>query len=412
MEKKKINVLFVSIAFPPKSDSEGLQVAKYFKYLARDENLNIDVVTSEDNTLFMPIDKHLEYHCQGYRQIIKIPFWENKYINYLIRNFNRDALNYPDFKFRFYKKWKNVLEKLKYKPNVIYSRSFPISSTLMAYKLQKKLKVPWVLHLSDPWTINPLYKLGEAQAWNDAIEYKCFSNATVLSFTSKKTIELYTCKYPQFSEKMILSPNVFDIEDKVEKVYHKNKKIKVIYTGGLVEKRSPIYLFKALKKLENENPEMIMDFEFLFAGTLDRINQNLFKNSSSSVKHLGLLSYHEALILQKEADILLVIDAPLNNHRDTMFFPSKLLDYMLGERRILALTDKESVTWNIVQQQKGDCIEYNDIEHIIKSLKVAWKAWIDGNMIYFENKHIDMNFCAEVNARKLSVLFKKISDEK
>ena len=84
----KLNILFVSIAFPPKSDSEGLQVAKYFKYLAREKSLNIDVVTSSDETLFMPVDENLRKYSSGYRQIIKVPFFENKYINFIMRKIN------------------------------------------------------------------------------------------------------------------------------------------------------------------------------------------------------------------------------------------------------------------------------------------------------------------------------------
>ncbi len=47
--KKKI--LFVSLAFPPKADPEGLQTAKYFHYLQKHKDLQIDVVTSAIPTL-------------------------------------------------------------------------------------------------------------------------------------------------------------------------------------------------------------------------------------------------------------------------------------------------------------------------------------------------------------------------
>ena len=108
-----LNVLFVSIAFPPKSDSEGLQVAKYFKYLVRDENLTIDVVTSDDKTLFMSIDENLRKYEKGSRQVIKVSFFENKYINFLLRKISPNGLNYPDSKYRFFKKWKKFINKLK-----------------------------------------------------------------------------------------------------------------------------------------------------------------------------------------------------------------------------------------------------------------------------------------------------------
>lgn len=409
--ENKLNVLFVSIAFPPKSDSEGLQVAKYFKYLSRDKSLNIDVVTSHDNTLFMPIDENLYQYTKGYRQIIKVPFFENKYINFLMRKVSSSSLNYPDSKFRFYKKWKSVINQLKNKPNVIYSRSFPISSTIMAYHLQKELQVPWVLHLSDPWTVNPIHQLREAKEWNETMEKKCFEHATILSFTSIKTIELYSKKYPEYSSKMMFFPNVYDLEDKQKQGYNLKDKIKMVYTGGLVENRSPKYFFKAIEELNSKHPEIISDFEFIFAGALDRKNRALFEEKIPSVKHIGLLSFNKALKLQKEADILLVIDTPFNNPNDAIFFPSKLLDYMLIQRRIVALTDKNSTTWDVVHKKLGDCCEHTDIENIIQFLIKTWESWKNKDREYFYHQELDISFSAERNAKQLSNLFHKLREE-
>ncbi len=411
MMKEKLNVLFVSIAFPPKSDSEGLQVAKYFKYLVRDKTLNIDVVTSQDKTLFMPVDENLKKYATGYHQIIKIPFFENKYFNFIMRKINPSSLNYPDSKFRFHKKWKSVLSQLKNKPDIIYSRSFPLSSTVMAYHLQKELQVPWILHLSDPWTISPIHQLGDAKEWNEKIERECFENATILSFTSLKTIELYSKRYPEYSKKMMFFPNVFDLEDKKEREYKFKNKIKAVYTGGLVEDRSPEYFFKAIVKLNKQYPEIIADYEFIFAGALDRKNRALFEQNIPSVKHIGLLSFTEALNLQEKADLLLVIDTPFKNPSDAIFFPSKLLDYMLMQRRIIALTDKNSTTWNIVDKKLGDCFEHTDVENIMQSLVSSWNMWKTEDKEYFYNKKLDMNFSAERNAKNLSNLFKKVMNE-
>jgi glycosyltransferase involved in cell wall biosynthesis len=406
--KNKLNILFVSIAFPPKMDPECLQTAKYFKYLVKEQNLTIDVVTSTDKTLFMPIDENLRKYANGYRQIIKVPFFENKYINFLIRKINSSSLNYPDSKFRFYKKYKSVLKQLQNKPDIIYSRSFPISSTIMAYHLQKELQLPWVLHLSDPWTISPIHHLGDAKEWNERMEKECFENATILSFTSQKTIELYSKKYPEYIDKMMLFPNVFDLEDKKDKEHKLHDKLKVVYTGGLVEDRTPKYIFDAILKLQKEDPEIISDFEFIFAGALDRKNRALFEQDISAVKHVGLLSFDEALKLQEEADVLLVIDTPFKNSKDAIFFPSKLLDYMLIQKRIIALTDKDSTTWDIVDGKLGNCFVHDDIDGITDILKKTWQKWKQKDTEYFYNNSLDMNFSAEKNAKKLVSVFEKI----
>lgn len=409
---KNINVLFVSIAFPPKSDSEGLQVAKYLKYLAADENLTIDVVTSTDKTLFMTIDETLRSYTMDCRQIIKLSFFENKYVNYVLRKINPYILNYPDSKYLFVKQWKKAVLKLKNKPDIIYSRSFPLSSTLMAYKLQKELHVPWILHLSDPWTISPIHKLGSAQSWNEKMEQKCFKSATKISFTSQQTIDLYVEKYPEYKSKMMLFPNVFDLEDKREKIYEFKDKIKVVYTGGFVEDRSPKYLFKAILELHKKNPDIVNEFEFIFAGALDRKNRALFQQDIPSVKHVGLLSYSEAISLQEQADILLIVDTPFNNASDAMFLPSKILDYMLMKRRILALTNKHSVTWNLVNHTLGNCYTYDDTENIIKFLTKTRNAHKNRDKEFFVTNNIDMNYSAQENSKKLAEVIRKVFYEK
>ena len=80
------SILFVSIAFPPKFDAEGLQVAKYLKYLLREGggHFDIDVVTSRMPTLNMSYDPSLESASIGIRQRIELPIFENKYSNFIL----------------------------------------------------------------------------------------------------------------------------------------------------------------------------------------------------------------------------------------------------------------------------------------------------------------------------------------
>lgn len=393
-------------------DPECLQTAKYFKYLVRDENLNIDVVTSPDKTLFMPLDENLRKYTKGSNQIIKIPFFENKYVNFLMRKIDSEILQYPDSKFRFAQKWKSVLEKLNKKPDIIYSRSSPLSSAIMAYNLQKKLQVPWVLHLSDPWTIDPDHHYNKSQQWNETMENKCFESASILSFTSIKTIQLYQKKYPKHTSKMKFFPNVFDLEDKPNTVYQLGDKIKVVFTGGLVGNRSAEDFFKAILKLNTNYPEIISDFQFIFAGALDRKNRELFNQNIPSVEHIGQLPFIEALKLQAKADVLLLIDTSFQNEDNALFFPSKLLDYMLMQKRILALTDKNGTSWNFIHQKIGECFVHNDTNAITNALLETWKRWKNEDKKYFCNTYIDMDYSAQHNANRLSILFHQLKGTK
>lgn len=404
------NLLVVSIAFPPKNDPECLQTAKYFKYLADASDWNIDVVTSQTPTLFMPVDPKLEKYAQGFRQQIQLPIYENKYLNFLIRKINPTLLQQPDSKYSFRWGHKKVIQQLQEKPDVIYSRSFPMSSTYLAARLVDHYQVPWVLHLSDPWVGSPLHHLpAPLEAKLAEQEQQFFAKATYICLTSKKTQAFYQERYPQFQEKFLVFPNVFDPADITTTPYTFQDKLRFVYTGGLTEARSPQYLFEAIQKLQNKDAQLLKNVEFVFAGQFDRQNEALFQTYDlDCVQNKGLLSYPDALKLQQSADVLLVIDTPLKSPKDAMFFPSKLLDYFIAKRRILALTDKGSTSFDVVDGNYGDCFEHRDMDGIAQAIEAAIHAWNHKNNDYFFSKEIDETFSATFNVQRLVDLFHEL----
>lgn len=404
------NLLFVSIAFPPKNDPECLQTAKYFKYLVGENKLNIDVVTSKNPTLFMPVDAKLEKYAQGIRQRIDIPIFENKYTNFLIRKIDANFLLQPDSKFSF--KWgdKKVEKTLAETPDIIYSRSFPMSSTYLAEKLVDKYQVPWILHLSDPWIGSPIHTLPvKLETKLAKQEAQFFQKATWICLTSEKTKSFYQERYPAIKDKFIVFPNVFDPDDITQTAYQFKDKLRFVYTGGLVAERSPKYLFEAIQKIQTKQPALLNNVEFVFAGQFDRQNAALFDQYKlDCVKNLGLLSYPDALNLQQNADVLMVIDTPLKSPKEAMFFPSKLLDYFIAKRKIFAMTDEGSTTFNVVEGKYGNCYKHTDIEGIQAQIINTIQAWNQKDKTYFYTEKVDETYSAKYNAERLVKLINAI----
>ena len=85
-------------------------------------------------------------------------------------------------------------------------------------------------------------------------------------------------------------------------------------------------------------------------------NRSVFeKYAMPSVHYLGKVSFTEAQYLQQKADMLLLIDNPIDNPAHAMYFPSKLLDYMVAGKRILAITTKGSATDDVMHDIQGKC---------------------------------------------------------
>jgi len=395
-----LNVLFVSIAFPPKGDPESLQVLKYYTALRNKSDLNFSIVTSKNPTLFMEPNDDLQSFLIGFRELVELPIRENKYLNFVKRKIKSNSLNFPDSKFSFHKQFQKAISKIKVVPDVVYSRSFPISSTIMAYKMVEHFNKPWVLHLSDPWIFKSKKDahIEESEKWNLEWEEKCFQKASVICLTSKKTIEFYKNKYPQFSDKFQFFPNVYDLNelDINSIIQEKNiKRTKFLYTGGLTLERNPKVLLECLNELYKEQPELMLSSSFQFIGPKDSYVTNLFKEFSLPfIDNIGPVSYFESKEFQKKAAILLLLDAPIKDPNKAVFFPSKLLDYMITCKPILAISPHFSTTSDVIKEYKlGKAFnhsEKSDIKaYILDCLEGTIEFTVDQSNL---PKDFDVNF--------------------
>lgn len=406
------SVLFVSIAFPPKSDAEGLQVAKYLKYLVREgaPYFDVDAVTSALPTLNMPYDASLEALRSVVRQAVEVPIYENRYSNFLLRKIMPWAAAIPDPKFSFHLQAGKAARQLKVKPDLIYSRSFPLSSALMALKLKRKYNVPWVMHLSDLWVDCPERRYeGLSKILQEKYERTCFEAADVICVTSEKTRAFYSNKYRELGRRIEYFPNVFDLEDKlvnIESGTHSrsDSKFRIVHTGSLVGERSPGPFLKALSHLGAEIQDRL---EVIFVGPVDLGNMaeiRKWKLPYLSVR--GPVEYRESLKIQRSADLLLLIDLPVIEPDLRVFFPSKMLDYILSGRPILALTDEDSEIRGVAQAQNvGTCIDRHDTSALVEFLTRAARSAASEHQPVSKAHEV---YSAQYNAQRLVQLFREL----
>ena len=395
-----MRLLFVSIAMPPKNDPESLQTAKYLKYLSK--KFDVDIVTSKPNTLWMNNDESLAHYLKNVNQIIEIPIFEPKYLSIISNKFFRNFLK-PDSRFSFHLQSNTVIKNIKQKPDIIYSRAFPLSSVIMAKKLKTHFQVPWILHLSDPWTESPLFNFNNSK-YHKTQEQECFELADKITFTSNKTIEIYKNKYPHLSDKFQVLPNVFDESDKVyssNKLSLKNNKINLVYTGSLNGNRSFKTISKAIDLLKKENDKTLLNIKFTIAGSVDSYNAKLLENHQDLIEFVGFLNKNEVLKLQNSADILIAIDFDFKDAKDAIFFPSKLLDYFITEKPILAITNKNSTTDVILKELNHKIIYHKDVNSMVDFIK---------NIKSVLNQRFETpkGFSAKENVNKLTKLIEEI----
>jgi len=271
----------------------------------------------------------------------------------------------------------------------------------MAKKLKEHYNIPWVLHLSDPWVESPLFDYNKSK-YHQKKERKCFKSADIISFTSLSTIDIYKTKYPEYADKYKYFPNVYDDEDiATEQKKQENNKIKLVYTGSLNGTRSLKLLLDSILIAKKKGINIIKNIEIVVAGSLDSYNKNMIENHPEIFEYIGFLSILKVKELQRSADILLAVDFNFKTSNEAIFFPSKLLDYFITKKPILAITTKGSTTDQILTKHDHFCVYHNCPNQLVEILC---------NLDKMKSKTYQPppEYSAKTNVKRLIDLFEKL----
>jgi hypothetical protein len=91
-----------------------------------------------------------------------------------------------------------------------------------------------------------------------------------------------------------------------------------------------------------------------------------------------------------------------------MFFPSKLLDYMMAKKRILAITTPGSASYQVMRDLKGDVCRHGETEKIKQSIWNAMSALANKETEYLQNDALPKKYEASNNAERLYALIKQL----
>jgi glycosyltransferase involved in cell wall biosynthesis len=401
-----MKVLLVSISAPPKNSPESVQVGRYFEYLSKENDITL--LTTKTTGGWQPDDQSLLKYIKNASRIIRLGTLHPKLITIIKRIYPSWLI--PDDSVFFSWQFKRALFLIHDKPDVIISRSAPYSSALLALRFSQNLNCPWIMHLSDPWADNPFHIFSRRAAIkNERLEHDCIKQATLVTLTSHKTIRFYQQKYPQFSSKFRFLPNVFDDQYINTKEVAFDGKIKFVFTGRLYGNRNVHAFLHAVELAVDTRPDLIENSEFIFIGffgddSINRINQSKLTN----IKYLGPLSMQDALQKQHEATVLIAIDGAAESEIYELFFPSKLLDYLAAKRPIIALTGKDSTTYNVIEKRFGKCFHEDNLSELPSYIISIFDSYRNQDKdIFSVFSNID-EYSASKNASRLQEMLNEV----
>ncbi len=375
------NILFIAYDYPSILSPESIQVQRRALTLSNNGH-KIFVLTSHINPKFEFIDNSLIEKHKNIKIInTKKPIFE------ALQNFIFKLIDLTDRKYW----WKElaIKEAIKivknYDIDILYTHSTPLIDHIVGLNVKKEFpKINWVAHFSDPWTLNPYkkYKFKWQYSLNRKLEQDIFKTSNIVTVTSEKTKELFENEFEFLQNRIKVLPHTFD--KRLYKDYKKidDKKI-VVHTGNIYGLRTIKYFLEALSKIDIKN------IEFHFYGKIKDSEIELMKEHSleNIVKLYPQISYLKSLEVISEADFLLVVDAPIEI---SPFFPSKLADYIGANKPIIALSPKNSATFDILRDIKNDnlrassdCIE--EIKEILLMLNNEKREYVNMDYYSMEN---------------------------
>jgi hypothetical protein len=343
------HLLAISFAYPPSAAPRAVQVSRLLNSL----HFPTLIICADYKHSSIRNDITLQQNsADSAVQCLRVPFARSGWKSFLARASGRLPLPVVNKAPDAYTSWgSHVVQSAVTAASegqqfdVLITFGAPMSDHLIGLKLKKRLGLPWVAHFSDPWVDNPFTAADPlTNAINRSLERKVLATADRVVFTSDETVDLVFKKYPaSWKQKARVLPHAFD-ESLFARTQNDEAKITIRYLGDFYGPRTPKPLYEAIRQLLESNPALLADVRFELIGNLGLSPGNGGVVNGIPPDMVSIkppVAYLESLALMRASDGLLVIDAPADQ---SVFLPSKLIDYIGSERPIFGISPPGTAT--------------------------------------------------------------------
>jgi glycosyltransferase involved in cell wall biosynthesis len=438
----KPRVLLLSFYFPPYNIAGSLRLGKFAKYLI-EFGFDVKVVTAQDQAENSNLEVEIPKECISYTtwkdvnalpkkfaggsdKAYAITQSDEQYLSFKSRillgvsKLYKTITNFPDSRIGWvkpaYNKSLEIIET--WKPDVIYASSLPASVAILGHKLHSKTGIPWVCEFRDLWTLNHYYYYPK---WRKFFEYrleKKIVKTAAMTVTVSSGLSAQLKEAFGIESELFINGADFDVlktlegNTKVNRIID-SKAFNIIYTGSLYKgKRNPESVFQAVSELKAENsfderlPVKIHFFGNDVGYTSELSNKYDLKDELTV--H-DMVTYETAIQAQLDADLLLLL--LWNDPSEDGVLTSKLFEYMLAKRPILAVGRQNNEAVKLVNSNQLGVsgLEAKDFKEYIKS--TYNKKLESGESIVVEND-IAQQYSRESLSKKMAARLLKLIESK
>lgn len=412
-----MKILFVSYAFPPISSPGSLRVYHFSKYLAEQEQYDVDVLYCDNGySSMLDTKQNWEFNKIGLFPVADL-INKNKIVSAVgiggkkkvgIKSFLR-GLVFPDRDITwFFSSIKNYKVNKKY--DYIFCSYPNITNLIAGFYISKKTNTPLIVDMRDLWVQDSSYlkKMFIRRFLEKKIEKNILEHASkILSVSEFNTNKLASI----YGNKVFTVYNGFDsvkfndfLSNSIESI--QSEKFRLVYAGSFYEgERKVDALFKAIKRLKDQGEINSGNFVFEIYGNSENYIKKLINeyNLDDFVTLMGLFGQKELFSKIVDANLLLVVTRDLEISQGEM--TTKFFEYIALGNDILCLSKQNyeivKVLKNIENSYFCDLDDSQAIETLLKSkmknLKILFKT----------RRQVDYSFSRNSMSEKLKCILEK-----
>jgi glycosyltransferase involved in cell wall biosynthesis len=237
-----------------------------------------------------------------------------------------------------------------WRPDVILASGGPWTSLVVAARLARRHRIPWVAELRDLWSENPMWITAEWRRGVDRrIEQKVLGTAGALITVSEPLAEALRRTY---RAPVTVVLNGYDAEHTPDAPPGGTPGVplRIVYTGNLFPGRDLSPLLRAMLLLGED----IRDVRIEIVGNRDTTLQAHYERLAAEIglgdalRWLPAVSHREAMQVQRAADVLLLLTA--NDPAERGVYTGKIFEYVGARRPILLIGLQDGVAADLVRE--------------------------------------------------------------
>lgn len=289
--------------------------------------------------------------------------------------------------------------------DAIFSTSPPRTPHLIARRLARELRIPWMMDMRDPWTVDwsgDAVILYPFSRWYESLLAGCMQEARWIVLNTEALRRYMVQNYPQFERKMYALPN--GIDERTINHFEETGMLDVMligHFGTIYGKRDLTPFLCGLQRWLERHPEARTRVQ---VGLWGEIHNLEFPKAVDALHLQGVVQVRDRIprhmvrgvIKQCYALLLIATEQPLQ-------IPGKVYEYIAAGRRILALTEKDSATAELLNGHPH-CLIVSNEEEVTQALETCWNDFVSERSAFVKHEGLILQFAYPTITRQLADL--------